>query len=136
MSHSWMDPYGKLGWLRPLPLPGPYPAFQIINAKIIEAQIKNLTPSAMPTPVELHLSMTQPSYMAEAKTAKMNILNIRGGLKIPHLHFEDKIYLLNDQQWKEFSGKVIQQVQDKLSKAQTVSFEQLMEVSEAVSVLA
>ncbi len=139
MFSPYVDPYGNLGFLlRPRPLPGPYPIFLAKSADIIKGAVSKyqLKPSSLTTPIETYLSMSQPSQMAEAGVAKIRIHNIRGGLRIPHLHYEDKIYLLSDEQWKEFSGQVIAQVQEKLANAKTVSFEQLMEVSEAVNVLA
>jgi len=55
-----------------------------------------------------------------------------GGIKIAHLHFKGDIYLLNESQWKNFSVGVVREFQNKLAKVNTVSFEQVMEISEAV----
>ena len=52
------------------------------------------------------------------------------------MHFRRDIYLLNERQWKDFSVKVIKDFQAKLSRVNTVSFEQEMEISEAVDSLA
>lgn len=59
-----------------------------------------------------------------------------GGLRCPHLHFKKDIYILNDDQWKTFSKKVIDGFKNKLSKVGTVSFEQLLETSDAITTLA
>jgi len=55
-----------------------------------------------------------------------------GGMRIPHIHFVDKIYMFNDKQWRRFSKTVTAQMAEKLSKANRVSFEQVMELSSAI----
>ncbi|HTX89880.1 MAG TPA: hypothetical protein VMC09_01575 [Anaerolineales bacterium] len=49
-------------------------------------------------------------------------LGIKGGNRI-HLHFKDQIYLLTDQQWNQFSGRVIETCKAKLAGAKTIDFE-------------
>mgnify|MGYP001817760636 CR=1 FL=1 len=58
-----------------------------------------------------------------------------GGIRIPHLHFKGELYLLEREQWKEFAGNTIKGFREKLERANDVNFEQLMEISEAVSTL-
>ncbi len=55
-----------------------------------------------------------------------------GGMKVAHLHFKDDVYLLNHEQWKEFSSKVVKNFQEKLAKIETVNFDKMMELSEAI----
>lgn len=55
-----------------------------------------------------------------------------GGLKIPHFHFKGDVYLLDEKQWRDFSAKVIKDFQTRLDRVNTVSFEQVMELSEVV----
>ncbi|MGE5405572.1 MAG: hypothetical protein ACM3PP_11610 [Candidatus Saccharibacteria bacterium] len=59
-----------------------------------------------------------------------------GGMKIPHLHFDGDIYLLNEAQWHKFSHKVIDGFKDKLTHAKAINFEQMLELSEAINNLA
>jgi hypothetical protein len=47
---------------------------------------------------------------------------IKGGNRI-HLHFKDQIYLLTDQQWTQFSARVIETCKAKLAGAKTIDFE-------------
>ena len=61
------------------------------------------------------------------------IIDIRGGRRGPHLHYKGQIYLLNAEQWKMFSGGIIQKFSKKLSKANAVNFEQFMDLGESVS---
>ena len=55
-----------------------------------------------------------------------------GGMRTPHLHFKNDIYLLNHEQWKEFSAKAVKNFKEKLAKVETVNFDKLMELSEAI----
>jgi hypothetical protein len=55
-----------------------------------------------------------------------------GGMRVPHLHFKDDIYLLNHEQWKDFSAMAVKNFQEKLAKVETVSFDKLMELSDAI----
>ncbi len=72
-----------------------------------------------------------------AKNAKALIFDpdIRGGIRLAHLHFKGNVYLVNERQWKEFTGKVIKDFQAKLAAAPSVNFEQLMDLSDAVDSL-
>lgn len=56
-----------------------------------------------------------------------------GGLKIPHLHFEGELFVLTDAQWKEFAAGALKGFQEKLNKAGTVSFEQVMGLADAIN---
>lgn len=53
-------------------------------------------------------------------------LGIRGGIRVPHLHFSNKIYMLNEAQWAKFSGGIIADCKAKLAKVKEVSFEEGM----------
>jgi hypothetical protein len=58
-----------------------------------------------------------------------------GGIRVPHLHWKEGLYMLNDQQWKTFSAGILTQYQAKLAKVGSVGFEQLMDVSAGVETL-
>lgn len=88
-----------------------------------------------------HLLMDDPAPVIQPKGAKESIEAVRirpyppfpGGLKCAHLHFRGDLYLLTDKQWKEFSGAVVKDFQDKLGAVKTVAFDQLIGLSEAIS---
>jgi hypothetical protein len=61
---------------------------------------------------------------------------IPGGIRIAHVHFKDDIYLLSDEQWKEFTNSIIKDFQAKLSKIKSVNLEQTIELSEAIDNIA
>ena len=102
-----------------------------IPGRIIGVQLRNLTK-------ELLQEATQgleaaPVVLPGGMTAR----NIRGGIKVPHLHVADKLYMLNDDQWKQLSTKIVELSQEKLAKAKKpVSFEQAAALAHAVEQLA
>ncbi len=55
-----------------------------------------------------------------------------GGLKLPHLHFEGNACLLNEEQWRAFTGRVLEDFKSRLAKVKIVSFDQMMSVADAV----
>ena len=60
-----------------------------------------------------------------ALTSKAVIdLGIRGGIRVAHLHFNDKIYLLNEKQWAEFSHGVIADCKAKLEIVGQIDFQE------------
>lgn len=61
--------------------------------------------------------------------------SVRGGMKVPHLHLADHIYLLNDKQWQEFSGMMLKSIKDKLDNTNKVNFDQLMTLASAAEKL-
>ncbi len=65
---------------------------------------------------------------AVAATAASTLfdLGIRGGIRVPHLHFDDNIYLLDDKQWTTLSKGIVADFSTKLSKAKSISFDDAM----------
>jgi hypothetical protein len=55
-----------------------------------------------------------------------------GGLRTPHLHFKGELYELTPEQWDEFSGQVMADFREKLTRAGTVTFDKLLELSDAI----
>jgi|WetSurMetagenome_2_1015567.scaffolds.fasta_scaffold113452_3 hypothetical protein len=51
-------------------------------------------------------------------------LGIRGGIRVPHLHFKERIYMLNRDQWAKFSAKIIEDCRAKLANVKEVGFEE------------
>ena len=63
------------------------------------------------------------------------LIDPRGGKRTPHLHYKGEIYLLNSNQWKKFSGEVLQNFSEQLAKANSISFENFLELSETMGTL-
>jgi hypothetical protein len=57
---------------------------------------------------------------------------IRGGIRVPHLHYKGQAYLLDEKQWDAFSKKVIADAQAKLANVKVVSFDNLAQLAAAV----
>lgn len=102
----------------------------MIGNFIREQKIKPVAVADLPT--HPFLATEQPAATARA------IVRPRpfpGGLRSPHLHFKGDIYLVNQEQWRGFSGTVIKQYQEKLGKAGTIGFDQLMDVATGMETL-
>ena len=52
-----------------------------------------------------------------------------GGMRIPHLHFQGEVYRMDQQQWTQFSGKVVADLNAKLKSASALSFDQIRDVA-------
>ena len=58
-----------------------------------------------------------------------------GGIREPHLHLGSKLYMLDQKQWQEFSGAVINDCQQRLASAGSIGITQLIDISESVAEL-
>lgn len=126
---------------KPGPLPGIWADFWAANSEIVGKFVSKykpaaISPEAVVTPMDVASMKIMAGEKGEKTAMQFRIPNIRGGMKIPHLHFKGDIYLLNEDQWKTFTSQVIEKFQTKLGKVGTVSFEKLMHLSEAVDSLA
>jgi hypothetical protein len=66
------------------------------------------------------------------KSLRIPIPPFPGGLKTPHLHLGRDVYVLSQDQWKDFSTRVVKDFQVKLEKAQSLNFQQLMNVADVM----
>ncbi len=83
----------------------------------------------------MEAQMAQMDAKTAKRVAKIEPKPFPGGLRHPHLHFKDEIYLLDNKQWREFSAIVIKSLKERLNRARTVSFDQLLEASAGVDAL-
>jgi hypothetical protein len=87
------------------------------------------------------LGMTRPMAARSGAPAGQETLAARalwpypfpGGLRIPHLHLDAEIYPLNREQWHAFSRQVMDDFRERLADVGSVSFDQVLEVSNALS---
>jgi hypothetical protein len=135
----------NLHWLKPRPFPGiPNPIWAKALTVIQEAKLKELVKATVvfqgTTPNEALYAaggaMATADVKATATQAKRWAIDIRGGLKIAHIHFKDEIYLLNEKQWQAFCQPLMKEFQAKLAKASAVTFDQLSEINQALEILA
>ena len=73
--------------------------------------------------------------MTKDVRAKLRPRPFPGGMKIPHLHFQGEVFVLNEKQWQKLTSTIINEFQAKLQQTHSVSFEQLMQLSEAIDPL-
>jgi hypothetical protein len=73
------------------------------------------------------------SKVSSKDTTPTESATIRGGIRVPHLHYNGEIYLLNKEQWNEFTSEIIKDFKRKLDEAQNVSFSQFMELSDLMN---
>jgi len=55
-----------------------------------------------------------------------------GGIKSPHVHYNGDIYLIKKEDWKAFSGKIVENFRAKLATAKNISYDELMRLSDAM----
>jgi len=60
------------------------------------------------------------------------IIGIRGGRRVPHLHYKGDLYLLKAKQWREFSGAVVKDLSKRLATSRQVNFNELLDISDSV----
>ncbi len=122
-----------LAILRRIPFPGKEAkelwAAVAPYAKEVIAQfnLKPTTIGAMP-------AVARPMAMAEVSFVD---LGIKGGIRVPHIHYANKIYLLNEDQWAVFSRQVVADARAKLAKAKSLGFDEtvlLADVAQSLNV--
>ena len=125
-------------WLRGLPADLWLQHGRIVEKFITEQKLKPVDQKFLVTKLEVLAGQPAQAIATATATAKarLNPIDIRGGIRIAHLHFRNDVYLLDAAQWKAFSGKVLGEFSAKLSKASTVSFDQLLDLSDAVDTIA
>jgi len=73
-----------------------------------------------------------------AKSAVIKKIPFPGGLRFDNVHFKGDVYRVGEEGWKVFTARVIGDFTQKLQKAaetNTVSFDQMMEISDTLDVL-
>ena len=76
--------------------------------------------------------------LATAKNTSITvdyILNIRGGRRTPHLHYKGDLYILDAKQWQSFSGPLLKEFGNHLAAANTIGFENFIEIGESISAI-
>ncbi len=70
--------------------------------------------------------------MERSSEVKIKPPNFPGGLRTPHIHFKGEVFLLNIKQWQNFSGFVKKDIQKRLDRAESIPFEQMMDLAGVV----
>lgn len=69
---------------------------------------------------------------ATADVVKWWPIPFPGGIRIAHLHLGDKLYMLERKQWQKLSTDIMGKFQEQLTDVNSVTFEQVMGLSEAL----
>ena len=118
--------------------------FWLTNARIIKDVIKEnrLKPVAAESlHHEFMYGMKRFEFEAENEPMMASEDNFRlpfpfpGGIRVPHLHYKGDLFILDEKQWGNFSQKIVEGLQQKLTTANSVNFEQVVILSEAIDAL-
>ncbi|MDR2204046.1 MAG: hypothetical protein LBE76_07125 [Nitrososphaerota archaeon] len=55
-----------------------------------------------------------------------------GGMKIPHLHCDGKMYKITNDQWNRFVITALDELRSKFADVKTISFDNFMKIAEVV----
>ncbi len=131
-------------WWR-VPFPGIPPEILINYRDLIQSIIKEnkLTPvSKMDSAITRIMLNPQPlpPKQATRSTAASLPLNDTvdwwwkyGGIRIPHIHYGEDVYALDEKQWQVFTSTVMRDVTKKLTGAKNISFDQFVNVANAAN---
>ena len=106
-----------------------------VVGRYVDAHAKELTKVQTPFQAVFQTPMAPSPQVERAPAAGAHLIwdPTRGGMRMPHLHYGGEIYMLNAAQWAEFSTTAVSALTEKLAKSQKVSFERLMQFSEAIT---
>jgi hypothetical protein len=99
--------------------------------KIRPVPYENLPYVEDPAPVTLGRATAK----SRAVTKKPWPRPFPGGLRFPHFHCKGRIYVLNDKLWNKFSRLIMKDFQTKLNQAETISFQNVMELSNVITAI-
>ena len=80
-------------------------------------------------------SIAAPIENTTAAMTEMSLMMpklIAGGIRVPHLHYKESIYVLQPDQWTKFTAPILEKLKGKLNGAKTVSFRTMMDISESL----
>lgn len=115
----------------------------LVESVIKKFKLKALAVESYPSMPAMDTGMLDETAMMATKAKAVSAVPAKlrwprpfpGGLRIPHMHFGADVYLLNQEQWKDFSTAVLRDVSKRIASAKEVSFEQTVELAEAVNAL-
>jgi hypothetical protein len=127
-----MPPSMKIAWPSWI-FPGIPVPFWILYSSQIANYIKanKLQPATPQALAEAGMANTPVKMEAVAGLKTAHDQGFKGGNRI-HLHFNDKIYFLTDQQWAQFSAKIVDSCRTKLAGMKTVDFATTVMLASAI----
>jgi hypothetical protein len=67
--------------------------------------------------------------MKSASSSPMERIWWHGGMRGPHLHYKNNIYVLTDKQWKEFTRPILKTFGEKLATTRSISFRDMTDIA-------
>ena len=112
-----------------LPIKAVYDPHHIFPGKQLlwfnSAMVREIIESMKLVPVELVATPeTEVRVRVPNEISAMGVGPWNGGMKALHLHFEDKLYLIDEKQWAEISVRILADVKAKLANVKEVGFEE------------
>lgn len=123
-----IDPY-RLRWWIGIPIPFWTTHHEQIGAFLRKNRIRAVDKSVMMRGDQLPVS--SPATSARARARFVDPRPFPGGIRFAHLHYRQDLFLLTDRQWKDFAGGVLDMVADRLKRAETIGFEQMLDLAGA-----
>jgi hypothetical protein len=79
---------------------------------------------------EISGAMSAPSMaMKSASSSPIERIWWHGGMRGPHLHYKNNIYVLTDKQWNEFTRPILKNFADKLANTRSINFRDMTDIS-------
>jgi len=129
-------PFGRTSGLVPYPpwrIGFPPPELRIGFPEMFEKFVKDMKLKPADQAHLASLVYDEPAPAATVKAAaRVKPRPFPGGMRIPHFHLRDDIFLLDDRQWDVVSKALLDTFQQKLAGMQRVSFDQVMDISETM----
>ncbi len=131
--NPWIEYWLKHRFIYGIPAP-----IWVTYVDVIEGYInaQKLRPVAPEVYEGLIASAALPAAASREAVALFPKIPFPGGIRLPHFHFKGQLYMLNSDQWKGFSDRIVKEFQAKLADGHKLNFEQVLDVSEAVSGIA
>jgi hypothetical protein len=106
--------------------------FWVSQVDIVERYVKSVGKELIQIHVaETNVSRQEPKAAAAGKVILWD--PTRGGMRMPHLHYAGEIYILSEGQWADFGKTAMKALVEKMGKMQKITFENVMQVSEALA---
>lgn len=116
--------------IKPPILAGPYPILNVLKDEVVADFAKRGIKITGIAERGVSVESTTKSLQTEKASMLLPPKGFAGGIRAPHVHYDGDIYLLNNREWKAFSGKIIEEFKAKLSNAQAINYDQLMRLSD------
>ena len=75
------------------------------------------------------MAMPSATAMKSASSSPLERIWWHGGMRAPHLHWKNEIYVLTDKQWNEFTRPILKNFAEKLAATRSIGFRDMTDVT-------